>query len=206
LPDCTAAATARAAFIGLPSTNRITQLGMLSLLGCPVQIRGHGWIGAADDPFYSPAPRLQRALRAVFQRGATEKLLRRALWPLVKRRAQGALTDDEFFPYLRDCSVVLGLNQGRDESGRLDSYLKFRDLEFPGYGCCYVTQHNDDVAHAFEIGAEIVTFDSLRQAARQVRELLADPDRCRRIGTAGRARVLAEHTWEVRLRQLAANL
>jgi spore maturation protein CgeB len=133
-------------------------------------------------------------------------MLRRTLWPLVKRRARGALTDEELFPYLRDCGIVLGLNQGRDEADRLDSYLKFRDVEFPGYGCCYLTQYNEDVARAFEVGIEIVTFDSMRHAAREIRQLSSDPDRSRRIGRAGRARVLADHTWEVRLRQLAERL
>jgi hypothetical protein len=207
LPDCTAdSSEGRAAFIGLPSVNRITQLGILELLGCPVEIRGHGWLGANDDPFYNPAPWLNRARRAVFQRGAGEKLLRRAVWPLVKRRASGPLDDADLFPYLRSCDVVLGLNQGRDETGRLDSYLKFRDIEFPGYGCCYLTQRNEDLAKIFEIGVEIAAFDSLRDAARQIRNLLDDPDRSQRIGRAGRARVLAEHTWRVRLGQLMKSL
>jgi hypothetical protein len=207
LPDLSpCSGSRRAAFIGLPTSNRITQLGCLRLLGCPVEIRGHGWIGESRNPFYSPKPRSQRFLKALFKRGLCEKFARRLLWPLVRREARGPLSDEEFNPFVENCLVMLGLNQGKDQQGRFESYLKFRDVEFPGYGCCYLTEHNNDVADAFEVGTEVLTYRSMRQAAEQIKRLQRESGRASEIGRAGRRRVLSAHTWEVRLKELAERL
>ncbi|HVY71726.1 MAG TPA: glycosyltransferase [Verrucomicrobiae bacterium] len=193
-------------FIGLPSTNRITQLGLLRLLGCPVTIRGHGWVGGGADPFYNAEPAWRRLLRSLVRRGAVEKLVRRAVWPLVRPQARGPLEDAEFTAFLRESRIVLGLNQGRDEHGVAASYLKFRDVEFPGYGCCYLTEHSDDLEEAFEIGKEVLAYRSMASAASHIKRLRDRPELAASIGAKGRKRVLADHTWEVRLRELATAL
>jgi spore maturation protein CgeB len=120
--------------------------------------------------------------------------------------AKGPIEDAEFTEFLRESVVLLGLNQGRDSQGRLMSYLKFRDVEFAGYGCCYLTEHNEDIAGIFEPGREVLTYRTMREAAEMIRELGRAPEKARRIGEAGRRRVLAEHTWTTRLKQLAAAL
>lgn len=194
------------AFIGLPTSNRITQLGWLRLFGCGAAVRGHGWVGASESPFYSPTPRSQRLVRALFKRGISEKILRRIFWPIVRAQAEGALDDTEFFEFIKKCRVVLGLNQGKDEQGRFASYLKFRDVEFPGYGCCYLTEHNADLEAAFDVGREVLSYRNMWEAAAQIRRVGRQPELATGIGMAGRRRVLATHTWEARLRQLAAKL
>ena len=109
-------------------------------------------------------------------------------------------------PFLSRCRVVLGLNEGRDLHGVYRSYLKLRDVEFPGYGCCYLTQHNEDVEHAFDVGREVLTFRHAAEAAWLVRRSARHPTQARAIGQAGRRRVLAEHTWAARLAELARAL
>ncbi len=195
-----------AAFIGLPTANRITQLGWLRVRGCPLEIRGHGWVGGEKTPFYSPKPARKRLLQALFKANLLEKVYRRLLWPLVRPCARGPLPDEEFQDYVRDCLVILGLNQAPDPQGRLSSYLKFRDMEFPGYGCCYLTEHNSDIARVFDVGKEILTFQSIGEAAQQIRRMHRHPDEARAVGEAGRHRILNEHNWGVRLQQLAAKL
>jgi len=108
--------------------------------------------------------------------------------------------------FLSSCRVVLGLNEGRDTQGVYRSYLKLRDIEFPGYGCCYLTQHNEDVEHAFEVGREVLTFRHLAEAASLVRQRARHPDVARAMGQAARRRVFAEHTWAARLGELARAL
>lgn len=196
----------RAGFIGFPSANRITQLGWIRVLGARVDIRGRGWVGPSDNPFYSAEPVAKRAWRSLFQRGILEKALRRMLWPLVKGQAGPELGDDEFFEYLRGSLVLLGLNQGRDEAGRFASYLKFRDVEFPGYGCCYLTGDNPDLPRAFEPGREILTYRSAAEAASWIRRLRREPGLAAAIGRAGRRRVLAKHTWRARVDDLCRAL
>ncbi len=195
------------AFVGLPSSNRITQLGWLRLFGCRVTIRGRSWVANdGPDPFHSAKPRSERIWQALFKRGLVEKALRRVFWQFVRAQTGGALSDEEFGPFIQRCGVVLGLNQGKDEQGRFMSYMKFRDVEFPGYGCCYLTEHNEDVPRAFEVGKEILTYRTMWEAADNTRRMLREPERARLIGQAGRARVMRSHTWATRLGELAAKL
>jgi len=77
-------------------------------------------------------------------------------------------------------------------------------FEFPGAGGCHLTEHNDDVAAALDVGREVLTYHSIEEAAEWLRELPREPRRAAEIGQAGRRRVLAEHTWAARLPQLAA--
>ncbi|HOW67184.1 MAG TPA: glycosyltransferase [Candidatus Paceibacterota bacterium] len=194
------------AFIGLPSANRITQLGWLLLGGIRIQIHGHGW-QSDQGPFHNPhQPARRRLWRALGQPDFWEKVSRRLLWPLVKKHASGPLSDDEFPEFLRHCGLILGMNQGRDEHGRLASYLKFRDLEFPGMGCCYLTEYNQDVEGAFELDREVLAYRSLGEAKEKIRFYLRHPDSARAIGIAGRRKVLAQHTWSVRMAQMAEAL
>jgi len=207
LPDLTNQSIARTlAFIGLPTSNRITQLGWLRVLGCPAEIRGHGWVGGDKTPFYSPTPARKRLLKVLFKANLSEKIFRRLLWPLVRPMAKGPLRDEDFPKYVRESLVVLGLNQSPDPKGRLASYLKYRDMEFPGYGCCYLTEHNEDIPRVFDVGTEILTFRTIAEAAHHIRRIRGDPESARRIGRAGRRRVLEEHNWGVRLRQIQERL
>ena len=206
LPDLTNRTAKReAVFVGQPTTNRITQLGWLRVFGCPVEARGKGWTGE-KTPFYSPIPARKRFAQVFFKPNLGEKILRRMLWPLVRSRIGGPLGDTEFFEYLKDSLIVLGLNQALDDQGRLISYMKFRDMEFPGHGCCYLTERNEDITKVFEDGKEVLTFCSLSEAAQHIKRIRRQPELARQIGAAGRRRVLEEHNWGVRLKQLAQKL
>jgi hypothetical protein len=190
-------------FVGAPTGNRVLRLAGLRLFGCPTEVRGEGWQHTHAAPA-RPRHRPQRADRRA-RASLGERILVRALKPLV--RAGGRpLADDEIVPFLSRCRVVLGLNEGRDSQGVYLSYLKLRDVEFPGYGCCYLTQHNEDVEHAFEVGREVLTFRHAAEAASLVRRSVRHPAVAQAIGRAGRGRVLAEHTWAARLLELARAL
>jgi hypothetical protein len=206
LPDLGLTHPARnTAFIGLPTANRIRQLGALICAGVEVEIRGKGWL-ATETPFYNPVPAHKRFWAILRDGGFGEKIAKRILWPVVKKRAGLPLSEAEFETYVQETAVVLGLNQGRDEEGRTDSYLKFRDIEFPGYGCCYLTQRNSDIQSVFQEGKEILTFNDTWEASRILKRMSEDPDRCRAIGMAGRKKVLHEHGWARRMEQLSQAL
>lgn len=189
-------------FVGVPSTNRITQLGLLQLFGCPVVVRGKGWVDSATAPFESPLPLRHRLVAALSQRGMLEKVLRRCFWPSVRKAAGPALSDAEFGAFIKRTSIILGLNQGRDPKGRLLSYMKFRDIEFPGYGCCYLTEGNPDMDRAFRSDEEVLVYRTMREAAAQVRKIASEPELARSIGRRARARVLRDHSWTARINTL----
>jgi glycosyl transferase family 1 len=189
-------------FVGAPTGNRVLQLAALRLLGCRTEVRGEGWQPQPPPPTPPPPPVRAPASDRRVRGGLVERVLVRALKPLVGRRA-APLANDEMASFLSHCRVVLGLNEGRDLQGVYQSYMKLRDVEFPGYGCCYLTQHNEDVEHAFDVGREVLTFRHFAEAAALVRRSTRDPEAARALGRAARRRVLAEHTWTARLAELA---
>jgi hypothetical protein len=200
-------------FVGLPTGNRVLHLAKLALLGCSVTVRGDGWRRVHTTPSLLPAsPRSSRSTPHSparrdrrLESGRLERLMVRALRPVISGGAR-PLSEPELVQFLARCRVVLGLNEGRDLGGRYRSYMKLRDIEFPGYGCCYLTQHNADVEHAFEIGREVLTFRTVREAASLVRRCARRPDEARALGLAARRRVMAEHTWSARVVELARAL
>ncbi len=197
LPDATCETADHAlAFVGAPTGNRVLRLAALRLRGCRVTVRGEGW-----DRVGRPPLRGDRRMRGSLAEGML-------VWALVGavRGDAKPLSDDEMAPFLARCRVVLGLTEGRDLTGTYQSYLKLRDVEFPGYGCCYLTQHNDDIGHAFDVGREVLTFGDMAEAAALARRCAHHPDEARAIGRAARRRVQAEHSWAARLRELAAAL
>jgi hypothetical protein len=189
------------AFVGAAYAHRVIALASLRLRGCRVTARGVGWRRTPPPPTARrPAP--ARAPRGPRVHGRLrERVLARVLRPLVA--GGGPLDAAELPGFVSTCRIILGLNGVRDASGHYRSYLKSRDVEFPGYGACYLTEHNEDVARAFDVGREVITFRSLAEAAARASELGANAAYAREIGRAARRRVLEEHTWTARLGELA---
>jgi len=196
LPDASCRIADRAlAFVGTAHRNRVREVTMLRLLGTDLHVAGWRWEEALA-PRHLPFG-IRRSAKSAFRWVARTAL---------RGRVRGHLDDAAFLDWLRGSQTLLGLNEGGTGSGPYVGYLKLRDVEFPGLGCCYLTQHNDDVAALFDIGPEIRTFRNLWEARHIARELTRDPAGCLSMGRRARVRVLGEHGWDTRLRQLGEAL
>jgi spore maturation protein CgeB len=74
-----------------------------------------------------------------------------------------------------------------------------RLFEATGMGSLLVTDHRKNLGDMFDIGTELVTYRTPREAGDLVNHYLANPDEAARIAHAGQARTLREHTWENRM-------
>jgi spore maturation protein CgeB len=108
----------------------------------------------------------------------------------------GPLSDEEMIRLYSRSRINLGFG-GIGFSKRL-MCLKGRDFEVPMSGGLYLTQHNPELERVYEVGREIVTYHDIDDCARQIRRLLSSPADADAIRRAGRARALAEHTYERR--------
>ncbi len=115
-------------------------------------------------------------------------------WP------NGPVSNDEMKLVYARSRINLGFG-GIGHSRRLVC-LKGRDFEVPMSGALYLTQHNPELALVFDLGREIVTYQSEADCARTILDLLADPGRAAQIRSAARARCLRDHTYLVRWRQV----
>jgi len=84
-------------------------------------------------------------------------------------------------------------------AGHKETYcLKGRDFEVPMSGGLYLTEEYEELSRFYEVGKEIVTYRGIEDLIAKIRRLLANPEEAEAIRTAGRARALREHTWEMR--------
>lgn len=196
LPDASVVTPEHALlFVGTANRHRIRAAAFLRLLGADLQVCGCGWEESLG--FKSAASRCEP--------GPATRAARLMLRALLGTRVKGHLDYNTMIEELRQAAVVLGLNEGSSD-GNVHRYLKLRDLEVPGMGCCYLAQHHDDLANTFELGREVLTFRTAWEAGRLARDLARHPAECREIGRRARVRVLGEHTWTARLRLLETRL
>jgi hypothetical protein len=199
-------------FLGLPISNRREVLGLLACAGLKVQIGGHGWLPEASQNLSTAiraAPvskRLKRNWQRLPQR-IFKRLSRELFGAVTRRHAIGPLADDHLASFLGRGKISLGLNQTTSSDGRaLVSYMKFRDLEFPGMGTCYLTQHNEDIEVAYDVGREVETFKSIPELIWKAHALAHRPAKRAQMQKDAAQAVRTQHNWTTRLRQILACL
>lgn len=115
-------------------------------------------------------------------------------WP------NGYLSNDDMIKIYSQSRINLGF-AAIGHSKKL-MCLKGRDFEVPSSGGLYLTQNNPELAHLYDIGREIVTYNNVKDCARIINELLNDHDKANTIRTAGQQRCLKDHTYSVRWTKL----
>lgn len=93
--------------------------------------------------------------------------------------------------------VSFDIVAGWDEEG-----LTAKTFELASCGTAMIHNPCVGLKEAFEIGREMETFQTPKQAREKVRLLLDDPNRRSAMAQAARDRVLKEHTWGHRLQQM----
>jgi spore maturation protein CgeB len=115
-------------------------------------------------------------------------------WP------SGAVSDEEMVEIYARSRISLGFG-GIGYSTR-SQCLKGRDFEVPMSGAIYLTSANPELDLVWSVGEEIFTYRDADDCIRQIRNLLADPEKCERARRLARERGLREHTWAERFRAL----
>ncbi len=82
--------------------------------------------------------------------------------------------------------------------------VHLRDFEGPMSGAFYFVEQQDELAEFYEIGKEIVCYESREDLLDKVRYYLAHPGEAEAIRAAGCARARRDHTWARRFEQLFA--
>ncbi|HYQ48743.1 MAG TPA: glycosyltransferase [Thermodesulfovibrionales bacterium] len=89
-----------------------------------------------------------------------------------------------------------------DSKPELRKSMSARMYTAVGCGAFYLCRHVEGVEEILAPDQEIVTFRTEAEMMDKIRFYLKDEDARKRISDAGRARVLRDHTYEVRIRQL----
>jgi spore maturation protein CgeB len=123
-------------------------------------------------------------------------------WSPLRRRYNGEAWGLEMFRLLASARTVLNRHIG--EAGQYANNMRL--YEATGVGSLLVTDAKTNLSELFEPGREVVTYTSSDELVAQVQRYLADEDARREIAAAGQARTLRDHTYAVRMRELATIL
>lgn len=96
-------------------------------------------------------------------------------------------------------SSLVQINQNPREGRGL---MNMRQFEAPAAGALILAQHGDFVEQAFEPDEECLLYTDEDDLVRLCQELKNDPVRVQKIREAGHARVLRDHTYDVRAREI----
>jgi spore maturation protein CgeB len=99
-----------------------------------------------------------------------------------------------------NCSALAVLNVTRDSMVENGWSPATRVFEAAGAGACLISDMWEGLDHFLTPGREVIACRSGREVAQAVHEL--DPETAGRIGTAARERILAEHTYVHRAREV----
>jgi glycosyltransferase involved in cell wall biosynthesis len=120
-------------------------------------------------------------------------------WSPLRRRYRGEAWGIDMFRVLASSRVVLNRHIGvaREYANNMRLY------EATGVGSLLATDSKANLADLFEPGSEVVAYRDADDLVAQVQALLADEEARREIAAAGQARTLRDHTYAVRMRELA---
>ena len=113
------------------------------------------------------------------------------------------LGDVPFNVFSRAISAArVNLNVTRRSHATVSGSSTCRPFELAAAGAAIVSNPHDGIERWFEPGSEVLVVEGAEQALAAYRQLLDDPAEARAMGARARARVLDEHTYAHRARQV----
>ena len=108
----------------------------------------------------------------------------------------GRIDVDSVPTFFAQSKIVLGIGTVGHST---DFYaLKMRDFDGPMSGSFYITHDNPDLQLVYEVGKEIVTYQTIEKCVEKVRYYLRHDKEREAIAMAGHKRATLEHSWRKR--------
>jgi len=181
---------------------------------------------AADPEFFTPQP-VEKEVDVFFY-GYGDKFRREWMQAMVGEPSRAApeidfglggrdfqgdigaarlLGDVPFNVFARAISAArVNLNVTRRSHATVSGSSTCRPFELASAGAAIVSNPQAGIERWFEPGAELIVVEDAEQALAAYRELLGDPAQAEAMGARARERVLDEHTYSHRARQVLALL
>lgn len=117
------------------------------------------------------------------------------------------LADDELVKNYSRSKISLNFSEvvvqdKNEDYGKLKSHIRLRDFEAPMSGAFYMTGYQDELKEYYQIGKEIVCYETKEDLLDKVKYYLKNQDEAEIIRKAGHRRALRDHTWENRFKYL----
>ena len=198
-----------ATFVGQMYLNRPDYVAFLAWHGIDIHVWGPGWQQAAE--WHRAHLSYQRRLRRAI--GDAKRFVQRRLnilptwYPLPIRRCGGILTDEAMVRIPSQSLLSLNFSEVRDDrTHEIKRHIRLRDFEVPMSGGLLVTGLQDELMEYYEIGREIVCYNSKEELLDLCRYYAYHRNEAETIRRAGHLRARRDHTWANRFRQLFATM
>lgn len=125
-------------------------------------------------------------------------------WP------NGPVTSEKMFEIIRRSRVTLNFSDGSKRwhgfKRITEKQLKARIFEVPGAGGCLLTEHTPDLKNYYNLGQEILSFDSVDHCVSAIHFLLNNPKERDRIAQLGYEKTMSVHTYDQRFTSILFDL
>ena len=126
---------------------------------------------------------------------------------LPNTNVNGPLTDDELVKNYSKSKISLNFSEvtvqdKNEDFGKLKRHIRLRDFEASMSGAFYMTGYQEELKEYYEIGKEIICYETKEDLLDKVRYYLKHQDEAETIRIAGHKRALKYHTWENRFKEL----
>ncbi len=191
-------------FVGQRYLNRPDTIAYLNWHGIDARAWGPHWEDVIrwedQQPWRWHARRVPGKLKRFAQRVMG---MQPAWYPLPRRACGPLLSDEDMVKMYSHSRISLNISEVKDEiTGEIKRHIRLRDFEGPMSGAFFMTGYQEELADYYEIGREIVCYDTKEELLDKVRYYLRRPEERLRIRLAGLNRARRDHTWDQRLRQL----
>ncbi len=116
---------------------------------------------------------------------------------------RGILSDNNMVRLYSKSKISLNFSEVKDEvTGEIKRHIRLRDFEGPMSGTLYMTGYQEELAEYYEIGKEIVCYDTKEELLDKINYYLKHPHEQDKIRKAGFRRARRNHTWELRFEKL----
>lgn len=123
--------------------------------------------------------------------------------PLLPLLHDGFFTPEQMARMFSSAKLVINLHTWFE---KFDYGTNPRLFEAAGCGAAQLVDWKREIPELFKEGEEILTYRKLDEVAVRVKELLAEPERLKKMGEAAQRRAYAEHTYEHRMRELLSKV
>jgi spore maturation protein CgeB len=208
-----------ATFVGANYALRAKYIGCLLENGIDVHAYGPGWVWGTSKRWRSFPKRMKYLLLVSFaltrqrQYSASSSLadhdFRRYLASKYPSKLHGPVSDEEHLRLYSSSVISLGVLEvynGHDPGRGIGLHLHLREFEAPMCGALLCTGFTPELGEMFEVDREILIYRNQFELLDKVKYYLSHPDEAETIRKAGRARALADHTYQNRFKTLFAYL
>jgi len=131
-------------------------------------------------------------------------------WPMCKpfdkmvQQNSRRIAPDEYVKIFNATDININLHSSSERDGvdPTGDFLNPRTFELAACGAFQLVDERSLLAEAFELGSEIITFNSLSDLRDKIDFYRERPEERRQVAKRARQRALRDHTYEARLRQM----